>query len=1164
MMYKKRMLLILILVVFHVLAVNALSISMIDEWGSDSSVGSSTSDSIAFVDDEVLPKLIDITNKEADMVCYDWDSNGRWDNCYWDNSTGGGCGGGGCNANSCNSSFSIPGGMSSTWKAGCKLESDCRIGIDGLPSRICATCDGVDTSTKKRYDARAEVYYDCDNSAGKRGRSGYIYQTFYIVDRKKLDCSGLTYHYYSQGRYSSSLPWKDIKFNQCPNPYYTVCDENDNHDNHDDVESSSRTASLLNPCSIADGTEDYNACTADKQCFSGKCGSTGTEYTSKCSSDGSDSFSLTVTTKKTNVKSCGGRGVIGGTDTESKSCSSDLDANYICDRDLEKVRDDSFTSLDICKLNKYATCTSNSQCWNDNGGYDCMGSIGTKICTNGNNGETCTSNDNSQCDSGRCDSTCQAKISDGLTCDEASDCSTGTCTSGKCGGAAAQKCSGTLNVLSQDNDGSSVASTYVYLNSNSQGQSDSNGYKSLSLSNYNCGELQSIQVKCSDASTVCQTKQAAIDIEGETESLSFNCQICLNKKDVLLNAEDVSLADISSSSVNVSALVRTENLAPSNLEVSFTGFDKDNRKIDSRTVTASLSSYSSKLVSVPLNGNNLFSFKVVVDPNSKSGDENRNNNEVYKYKGKVPKVCFDINTNLRKIDDIITNYLKKNGVLNNVEILSSCSGQDVTLKVGKPSPTSSINDFTYGLKKKFQVNKKDRYLDYEGKKGIYPYNGVVAGFKQGSTNYILIYGTEIDGTIAAVKRFVENQGKYFAKIGTENSEYINNLDVKAISISDYMHANETQQKYYSQDNNNFMLIVNNSLHNTFQEDLKNVKTNDNTVLRLKQVKATKSNKFLDATARAKPVIYSGGLWNNLFKWQEFSNEMANTGREGWMIEVTGGPNEECDTCKDYTYDDLVDDYWPASVAAALAYSETNGVLNANPSLDKADYVGFSNGCRVALDSLSEHGAGYSNNWKREDIDGDLVLDTSLPSSPIDTFVGVGCPGAFEGDSVFKSGFKLAGSLTINNLRTKNINHATRNQFVAIALPIVGDYLFGLLDNGNKDNKISVNLFSQYNDWATKTNDSQPGSGVSFNKFAILEGSFRGKATNNSNDDVVTTNDAQAIYNNINSNNKVYLSNFYSHNFMVESRTNMVLIKKILNNESLTKDEINLYVKQKTN
>ena len=57
-----------------------------------------------------------------------------------------------------------------------------------------------------------------------------------------------------------------------------------------------------------------------------------------------------------------------------------------------------------------------------------------------------------------------------------------------------------------------------------------------------------------------------------------------------------------------------------------------------------------------------------------------------------------------------------------------------------------------------------------------------------------------------------------------------------------------------------------------------------------------------------------------------ANKMSSTGREVWMIEVTGGPNEECDTCKDYTYDNLKDDYWPASIASALAYSETDGVL----------------------------------------------------------------------------------------------------------------------------------------------------------------------------------------------------------------------------------------------
>jgi len=43
----------------------------------------------------------------------------------------------------------------------------------------------------------------------------------------------------------------------------------------------------------------------------------------------------------------------------------------------------------------------------------------------------------------------------------------------------------------------------------------------------------------------------------------------------------------------------------------------------------------------------------------------------------------------------------------------------------------------------------------------------------------------------------------------------------------------------------------------------------------------------------------------------------------------------------------------ASVSAALAYSERDGVLNANPSLDKADYVGFSKGCRKEVNNEVE-------------------------------------------------------------------------------------------------------------------------------------------------------------------------------------------------------------------
>ena len=308
-----------------------------------------------------------------------------------------------------------------------------------------------------------------------------------------------------------------------------------------------------------------------------------------------------------------------------------------------------------------------------------------------------------------------------------------------------------------------------------------------------------------------------------------------------------------------------------------------------------------------------------------------------------------------------------------------------------------------------------------------------------------------------------------------------------------------------------------------------------------------------ATARAKPVIYSGGLWNNLFKWQEFSNEMANTGREGWMIEVTGGPNEECDTCKDYTYDDLVDDYWPASVAAALAYSERDGVLKYNPSLDKADYVGFSNGCRVALDSLKEHGSGYSNNWKIENETKSLIVDTSLPASPIDTFVGVACPGAFEGDSVAKTLIKFSGEDSLKNLRSKGKTHVTLPEIVKSGL--LGEKNM-ISDNNNS--KISLKLWEQYINWVESSVDSQPASSLFLNKFALIEGQIVGYPFGN--DGVVTLSDQQAIYSNVNSNNKrrVGIAGT-SHLGLTNNEWTKSFIRKTLNNESLTNYERNYFL-----
>src|SRR3989344_6122187 len=147
----------------------------------------------------------------------------------------------------------------------------------------------------------------------------------------------------------------------------------------------------------------------------------------------------------------------------------------------------------------------------------------------------------------------------------------------------------------------------------------------------------------------------------------------------------------------------------------------------------------------------------------------------------------------------------------------------------------------------------------------------------------------------------------------------------------------------------------------------------------------------------------------------------------------------------------------SSVAAALSYSGREGVLKRNPSLDKADYLGYSHSCRVALDSLSEHGSGgYSNNWKIENNNGTLNTDTSLPDNPIDTFIGAQCIGAFNGltkDDNYAQALKDYGSDAVDKLKAKNKAHINRKDLFIVS-PNLFFKSFGLLYHGND---ISINL-----------------------------------------------------------------------------------------------------------
>ena len=106
-------------------------------------------------------------------------------------------------------------------------------------------------------------------------------------------------------------------------------------------------------------------------------------------------------------------------------------------------------------------------------------------------------------------------------------------------------------------------------------------------------------------------------------------------------------------------------------------------------------------------------------------------------------------------------------------------------------------------------------------------------------------------------------------------------------------------------------------------------TNANpTTLRVKNVNSDFSANYRNtlASGNTRPVVLSGGLFNNLEMWegeytgQNFNDkglakQLAESGRDTWEIEVTGGPIAENISALKYKYSTLVDIYWVDSLSA---------------------------------------------------------------------------------------------------------------------------------------------------------------------------------------------------------------------------------------------------------
>ena len=406
---------------------------------------------------------------------------------------------------------------------------------------------------------------------------------------------------------------------------------------------------------------------------------------------------------------------------------------------------------------------------------------------------------------------------------------------------------------------------------------------------------------------------------------------------------------------------------------------------------------------------------------------------------------------------------------------------------------------------------------FNDKIGANPYAALVGAFKDDDGKVkIMIVGNEIEGDIAGAKEFIKNQATLL-NVKDKDAVFVDDENADAVKVYDYLHLGGNQE-HYNINNEQFKTIVKNALNDEmFNVFDKSVVSGNGITLRLRNLKPNISNDYLEylnstGVPTDLPVVLAHGLFSNLTTWEVLGAEISNTGRDTWLIEITGGPSQDCDDCIDYTFYNLTDIFVPALL---------NGVLDFTGK-DKIQYVGFSNGCRAALDSL-ERG--------------------QFDSNKVEMFVAVGCPGGFEGFDIGASGIKLIDDRINRNLQDKK--HISFKDMFA-----TGIFNFNAISKGTE--KISMNLWRQYDDWINSNEDKQPGN-ITVNNFVIIHGNAAG-----SSDIIVTVLDEKHIYNNTKINDTKRRFNVVATHIDLDGRsTTKNLIRKSINKEKLSFLEKNI-------
>ncbi|MBI2558136.1 alpha/beta hydrolase [Candidatus Woesearchaeota archaeon] len=323
-------------------------------------------------------------------------------------------------------------------------------------------------------------------------------------------------------------------------------------------------------------------------------------------------------------------------------------------------------------------------------------------------------------------------------------------------------------------------------------------------------------------------------------------------------------------------------------------------------------------------------------------------------------------------------------------------------------------------------------------------------------------------------------------------------------------------EHYKVGNDEFRRIVRNALNDEmFNVEDKTVVTGNDITLRLRNLKPNISSDYLEYLSSngmpvEMPVVLAHGLFSNLTTWEVLGAELSNIGRDTWLIEITGGPGQDCDDCIDYTFYNLTDIFVPELL---------NGVLGFTGK-DNLQYVGFSNGCRAALDSLERN---------------------QFDSNKVETFVAVGCPGSFEGNSTTGNIIAANDGKVSQRLDAKNLKHLSRFDLALAGLFNI-DYITKI-----QEPKVSLNLFKFYENIIINKSDRQPGD-INISNFMIIQGNAF-----TSDDGIVTVIDEKNIYTNANKNlnPKKHFNIFAIHSSLDTKDRTKSIIRKSINKEKLS-------------